>query len=178
MRFKVNTCFNEQLKTYINHHSFTKELAKYGIASTYHSNGSTTMLTYHVEPMIWVLRTTDLTKNECGTCCANLNTGTMNQFTNVTPTYTYVDNGIKYYYLVPDFKNGIIYHGIWSNTMADAMCIPLSALGISMKDAILKMFNRLAKVTNSPVIQLGTYALSLLTDEDKKIATDKGWTLA
>ena len=45
------------------------------------------------------------------------------------------------------------------------------------REHIIEMFNRMEKVTTTKTYKLGPYGLSLLTDEDKKIATDKGWTL-
>ena len=46
------------------------------------------------------------------------------------------------------------------------------------REHIVEMFNRMETVTTTKTYKLGPYGLSLLTDEDKKIATDKGWTLA
>ena len=38
--------------------------------------------------------------------------------------------------------------------------------------------NGLKPVTTTQTVTLGSTLLAKLTDEDKKIATDKGWTLA
>lgn len=42
----------------------------------------------------------------------------------------------------------------------------------------VKLFKKLKVVTTTQTINLGSTLLAKLTDEDKKIATDKGWTLA
>ncbi len=41
-----------------------------------------------------------------------------------------------------------------------------------------KLFKRLKPVTATKTLYCNSYILNYLTDEDKKIATDKGWTLA
>lgn len=40
------------------------------------------------------------------------------------------------------------------------------------------VINGLQTVTTKPTLTLGTTNLAKLTDEEKKVATDKGWTLA
>ena len=51
--------------------------------------------------------------------------------------------------------------------------------GISYRDLMLKQFNALPTLTTTTkTLTLGSALLAKLTDEDKKIATDKGWTLA
>nr|DAW56105.1 MAG TPA: leucine-rich repeat protein [Caudoviricetes sp.] len=45
-------------------------------------------------------------------------------------------------------------------------------------DSIMVIINGLQTVTSSPTLTLGTANLSKITDEEKKVATDKGWTLA
>lgn len=45
-------------------------------------------------------------------------------------------------------------------------------------ESLLNILNTLQAVTTSPVLELGTVNLAKLTDDEKKIATDKGWTLA
>ena len=42
----------------------------------------------------------------------------------------------------------------------------------------VQLFKKLKSVSTTQTIYVGDNILSLLTDEDKKIATDKGWTLA
>ena len=46
------------------------------------------------------------------------------------------------------------------------------------RDWILDIFNKLSTITTTKTLTLGATLLAKLTDEDKKIATDKGWTLA
>ena len=46
------------------------------------------------------------------------------------------------------------------------------------REWIVKLFNKLETITSTQTITLGSTLLAKLTDEDKKIATDKGWTLA
>ena len=45
-------------------------------------------------------------------------------------------------------------------------------------DSIMVVVNGLQTVTSKQTLTLGSTNLAKLTDEDKKIATDKGWTLA
>ena len=46
------------------------------------------------------------------------------------------------------------------------------------QDLLDNYINRLHKTTTTKTLTLGSTLLAKLTDEDKKIATDKGWTLA
>ena len=46
------------------------------------------------------------------------------------------------------------------------------------QDLLDNYINRLHKTTTTKTLTLGATLLAKLTDEDKKIATDKGWTLA
>jgi hypothetical protein len=46
------------------------------------------------------------------------------------------------------------------------------------QEALVEILNNLATVTNTQTLKMGTTNLSKLTDEDKLIATNKGWTLA
>ena len=46
------------------------------------------------------------------------------------------------------------------------------------RDALLEILNNLATVTSTQTLTMGSTNLGKLTDEDKAIATDKGWTLA
>ena len=45
-------------------------------------------------------------------------------------------------------------------------------------DSIMVVINGLQTVTTTQTLTLGTENLAKLTEADKKIATDKGWTLA
>ena len=45
-------------------------------------------------------------------------------------------------------------------------------------DSLMVVINGLQTVTTSQTLTLGTANLAKLTDEEKKVATDKGWTLA
>ena len=45
-------------------------------------------------------------------------------------------------------------------------------------DSIMVVINGLQTVTEPQTLTLGTENLAKLTEADKKIATDKGWTLA
>ena len=44
--------------------------------------------------------------------------------------------------------------------------------------ALVEILNNLATVTTTTTLKMGATNLAKLTDADKKIATDKGWTLA
>ena len=46
------------------------------------------------------------------------------------------------------------------------------------KEALVEILNNLATVTTTQTLTMGTTNLAKLTDEDKLIATNKGWTLA
>ena len=49
---------------------------------------------------------------------------------------------------------------------------------IQSREALVNLLNALQPVTTTHQCAVGSTNLALLTDEDKKIATDKGWTLA
>lgn len=46
------------------------------------------------------------------------------------------------------------------------------------REALLEILNNLATVTSTQTLTMGSTNLAKLTDEDKSIATNKGWTLA
>ena len=46
------------------------------------------------------------------------------------------------------------------------------------RDALVEILNNLSVVTSTTTLTMGSTNLAKLTDEDKKIATEKGWTLA
>ena len=46
------------------------------------------------------------------------------------------------------------------------------------REALLEILNNLATVTSTQTLTMGSTNLAKLTDEDKAIATNKGWTLA
>ena len=57
--------------------------------------------------------------------------------------------------------------------------LDLSPCTALTKESLLNVFNETADVTSSPkTLTLGTKNLNKLTDEEKAIATNKGWTLA
>lgn len=45
-------------------------------------------------------------------------------------------------------------------------------------DALVVLLNDLKSVTTAQTLTMGSTKLALLSDAEKKIATDKGWTLA
>ena len=54
----------------------------------------------------------------------------------------------------------------------------MSACNKLTHDSIMVIINGLQTVTTTQTLTLGSTNLAKLTDEEKKIATDKGWTLA
>lgn len=55
----------------------------------------------------------------------------------------------------------------------------LNAYNLYTREELLWIFNNgLEKVDTSPTLTIGAAALALLSDSDKAIATDKGWTLS
>ena len=54
----------------------------------------------------------------------------------------------------------------------------LSACTKLTHDSLMVVINGLQTVTTKQTLTLGTTNLAKLTDEEKKVATDKGWTLA
>ena len=56
--------------------------------------------------------------------------------------------------------------------------LSMSACTKLTHDSIMVIINGLQTVTSSQTLTLGTENLAKLTEADKKIATDKGWTLA
>lgn len=49
---------------------------------------------------------------------------------------------------------------------------------VCRKEPLINLFKALQTVTDTHICNIGSTNLALLTDEEKKIATDKGWTLA
>lgn len=54
----------------------------------------------------------------------------------------------------------------------------ISASTLFTRDALLEILNNLATVTSTKTLTMSSTNLAKLTDEDKSIATNKGWTLA
>jgi hypothetical protein len=63
----------------------------------------------------------------------------------------------------------------WSN---NSLSTNISNLKSLPREQLIGLMNGLSKVTSTQTLTLGSTLLAKLTDEDKKIATDKGWTLA
>lgn len=54
----------------------------------------------------------------------------------------------------------------------------ISSSNLFTREALLEIINNLATVTSTQTLTMGSTNLAKLTDEDKAIATNKGWTLA
>ena len=63
----------------------------------------------------------------------------------------------------------------WTNNRRSTDISNLKSLP---REQLVGLMNGLLKVTSTQTLTLGSTLLAKLTDEDKKIATDKGWTLA
>ena len=80
------------------------------------------------------------------------------------------DNGMAFYYCTglttitgnPNFKVNVDFSSSTKLT----------------HDSIMVVINGLQTVTSTQTLKLGSTNLAKLTEADKKIATDKGWTLA
>ena len=81
-------------------------------------------------------------------------TNLVNCFTNCTALKTITGN--------PNFK----------------VSLSMSASNKLTHDSIMVVINGLQTVTKAQTLTLGSENLAKLTEADKKIATDKGWTLA
>ncbi len=78
----------------------------------------------------------------------------------------------EYYYPLNKFTT----FGGLTNLKID---LDMSSCNALTKESLLNVFNEAADVTSSPkTLTLGTKNLNKLTDEEKAIATNKGWTLA
>ena len=54
----------------------------------------------------------------------------------------------------------------------------ISSSTLFTREALVEILNNLATVTSTKTLTMGSTNLAKLTDEDKAIATNKGWTLA
>ena len=54
----------------------------------------------------------------------------------------------------------------------------ISGSTLYTRDALVEILNNLATVTSSRTLTMGSTNLAKLTEDDKAIATAKGWTLA
>lgn len=54
----------------------------------------------------------------------------------------------------------------------------ISTSTLFTREALVEILNNLATVTDTKTLRMGSTNLAKLTDEDKQIATNKGWTLA
>ena len=54
----------------------------------------------------------------------------------------------------------------------------ISVSTLFTREALVEILNNLATVTSTKSLRMGATNLAKLTDEDKQIATNKGWTLA
>ena len=119
----------------------------------------------------------------------------------ITPSYTFVDVclreriGNKVYQLnIPfDYRlsESIVskiktrsYENATSVTLPhcvieyQSLKLPNAIYPNASRNEMLRIFNKLGTITTTQTLSLGSTLLAKLTDEDKKIATDKGWTLA
>lgn len=97
--------------------------------------------------------------------------------------------GLKYLTSIPvcDFKNVVDINRTFDNCTALTTLGGFTGLKVNLdlhysnqltKESLLNVFNEAADVTASPkTLTLGATNLAKLTDEDKAIATNKGWTL-
>lgn len=91
-----------------------------------------------------------------------------------------------------NLPSGGVFGRVTNRDYAFSNCTSLSTitgslnLGVSFDlhycplthESLLNVLNSIQTVTTKPTLTLGTNNLSKLTDDEKKIATDKGWILA
>ena len=82
--------------------------------------------------------------------------------------------GTDFRYMVDDCKSLTTLGGF----VGLSASLILSSSTKLTHDSLMNVINNLATVTSSTTLTLGSTNLAKLTDEEKKIATDKGWTLA
>ena len=170
---------DDRIVTYVNHHSFKSELAKYDIIEYGTQNKGEGYWKTGAKPCLQICR---MSKDAAKLAAhyIGLETGASGYRSNPTVLAQYT-KGDYTYCLVPmlDLVNMIKYDSVYNNVGPSYnRIVPYSVLGYSMRDIIVKMFNNLGTLTTTKSLSLGTKALAILSDEDKKIATDKGWTLA
>jgi hypothetical protein len=80
-----------------------------------------------------------------------------------------------------EFRQAYMQNFKYYDVEGTAQIVPLSyILGNDYalnRENLVKWFKTLNTITTTAILQLGSKVLALLTDEDKKIATNKGWTL-
>ena len=72
----------------------------------------------------------------------------------------------------------LIWKGLHHSNNTGSLSINLSGCTLLTEEALVEFFNSLGTNKYAATITLGSTLLSKLTDEDKAIATNKGWTLA
>ena len=80
---------------------------------------------------------------------------------------------------VTNMTNFIVNASALQNFISCAIPVSFEASGTALThDSLMSIINNLATVTTTQTLTLGSTNLAKLTDTEKAIATNKGWTLA
>lgn len=119
--------------------------------------------------------------------CRNLTTIPLLDTSNVT-NMTYMFNGCQYLTTVPAFNaSNVTNMGNMFESCTNLKSILMTNIGVNLnisastqfeRSDLLVILNNLKTVTETKTLTMGATNLAKLTDEDKAIATNKGWTLA
>lgn len=134
------------------------------------------------------LNTSNVTSmNEMFQRCDKLTSVPMMDTSNVT-NMSGIFSGCESLTAVPEFDVGKVrdfgYYGFYNCSNIEAIHFKNINADLDIhwctkltRDALLEVINNLKTVTNTKKLTMGSTNLAKLTDEDKAIATNKGWTL-
>lgn len=119
--------------------------------------------------------------------CSKLTSVPLFDTRNVT-SIAYMFNGCSSLTSVPSFDTSKVnYMGSVFYNCSSLETIHMINIGVNLdissstkftREALLEIIGNLKTVTSTKTLKMGTTNLAKLTEEDKAIATNKGWTLA